>query len=327
VSLTDRDRKIMIGLAPILVLLAYWFLLLAPKREAASTAGAELSKQEQRLDTAKARSAQLGGAKTDFAADYEEMVRLGKALPTAVDMPTVIVQLEAAAKGTGIRFTRIATGERDESQAAATTAPPAAPGKGDGSQPAAAGGEAAGSAPGKAAETAGNAVNNANSASQDKAAAQSGVSGSDTQTSQTAKDGGLPVGGGSAPAAGGSAAAGSGAPGLDSVPLELEFQGQFFDLADFFHRLKRFVKLANDRIEVRGRLLSVEGLKFSSDPEIFPRLKAELKATIYLAPKTQGATNGASPQGPAQAQPASGSAPADAGGATPPPVPTATAAP
>ncbi len=173
-SLTDRDRKIMIAVAPILVLLAYWFLLLAPKREAASTAGAELSKQEQRLDTAKARSAQLGGAKTDFAADYEEMVRLGKALPTAVDMPTVIVQLEAAAKGTGIRFSRIATGERDESQAAATTAPPAAPGKGDGSQPAAAGGEAAGSAPGKAAETAGNAVNNANSASQGNAAAAVG---------------------------------------------------------------------------------------------------------------------------------------------------------
>ncbi len=65
------------------------------------------------------------------------------------------------------------------------------------------------------------------------------------------------------------------------------------------------MKLANDRIEVRGRLLSVEGLKFSSDPEIFPRLKAELKATIYLVPKTQGATNGATPQGPAQAQPAS----------------------
>ena len=47
-TLTDRDRKIMIALIPVLVLVAYWFLLLAPKREDASTAGDELAAQQQR---------------------------------------------------------------------------------------------------------------------------------------------------------------------------------------------------------------------------------------------------------------------------------------
>ena len=62
----------------------------------------------------------------------------------------------------------------------------------------------------------------------------------DTQTSSASKQGGLPVGGGSAGASTGDT--GSGVAGLDSVPLELEFRGGFFDLADFFHRLKRFVR-------------------------------------------------------------------------------------
>lgn len=326
-SLTDRDRKIVIGLAPLLVILAYWFLLLAPKRDAASTAGEELTKQEERLDGARSQAQRLDGAKTDFASDYTELVRLGKALPTSVDMPSLIVQLESAAKGTGIHFTRIATGERDQA-AAAATAPPAAPGKGDGSQPAAAGGESAGSAPGKAAEGAGNAVNGANASNAGNSAAQSGVDAKDTQTSQATKDGGLPVGGGAAEG-GAPGEGGSSAPGLDTVPLELEFQGAFFDLADFFHRLKRFVRLSGDQIDVRGRLMSVDGLKFSSDPQIFPRLKAELKATVYLSPKAQGATAGATPQGPDQTVPAGdgGAQPPTPSSPGAPPIPTATATP
>ena len=39
-SMSDRDRKIMLAIIPIVLLVAYWFLLLAPKREEASTAAA-----------------------------------------------------------------------------------------------------------------------------------------------------------------------------------------------------------------------------------------------------------------------------------------------
>ena len=42
---------------------------------------------------------QLAGALTDFAADYARMVRLGKAVPESADMPTLLVQLQAAAAG------------------------------------------------------------------------------------------------------------------------------------------------------------------------------------------------------------------------------------
>ena len=307
-KMSARDRKILVAILPLAVILGFWFLVLAPKRQEAAQAGEELAKQQQRLDAAEQSVQPLESAKANFASDYTQLVRLGKAVPTKVDMPTVIVQLEQAAKGTGISFQRIATGER----LPATTPAPAAPGAPAAPQGnAAPGGQPAASGPGQAAETAGNQVNNAN---QQSAAAeqQSGVQPGDTQTSTPAGEGGAaPAGAGAAPA------------GLDRVTLELEFEGSFFRLADFFHDLKRFVRAANNRIEVRGRLLTVESLNFLSDPEIFPRLRAEVGATIYLAPQAQGTTAGATPQGPAPATaPAGGTAPAPAA-----PNPTATATP
>jgi Tfp pilus assembly protein PilO len=299
----------------------YWFLLLAPKREAAAQASKDATEQTQRRDTAKAQAELARGAETDFANDYTQLVRLGKAIPSAVDMPSLIVQLESAAEGTGIRFTRIATGERDANAPAATPAP-ATGAPADGSAPVEAGGQTAQSAPGGAVESANNTSQAASQ--QADAASQSGVAPSDTQTS-TSSGSGLPVGGGAAtPAAPGTAA--TSPAGLETVPLELQFVGNFFNLADFFHDIKRFVRVANKNVLVSGRLVTVDGVQFDSDPEIFPRITAEVKATIYLSPKAEGTTAGATPQGPVGAAP--GTTPASGSdGSTPSPAPTATATP
>jgi Tfp pilus assembly protein PilO len=325
VNITDRDRKILLALVPVVLLMAYWFLLLAPKRQEASTASQELSTQQQRLDDARARLEAAKGAKQTFDASYAQIVRLGKAIPSTVDMPSLLVQLDAAAAGTGIHFTKIATGDRVQAAPAATTppatTPPAGSESGTTGTPAAAGGETAQSAPGGAAEAANNAQQTANQSG--AAAEQSGVPASDAQTS-TSSGGGLPVGGGTATGADGTA--GPAPAGLETVPLELEFVGNFFNLADFFHRVKRFVALTNENVVVSGRLLTVESVRWASEAEIFPRLRAAIKATIYLSPKAQGVTAGATPQGPTTGTPASGTTPAPAETPTPA-APTATATP
>jgi len=150
------------------------------------------------------------------------------------------------------------------------------------------------------------------------------VNPSDTQTS-TSSGGGLPVGGGAGtPGADGTTLVSG---GLETVPLELEFVGNFFDLADFFHDVKRFVHVANTNVLVNGRLITIEGVNFSSDQTIFPRVKAELKATVYLSPLSQGATAGATPAGPGTAPTTPAAAPATtppAGGSTPAPAPAST---
>jgi Tfp pilus assembly protein PilO len=318
VSLSDRDRKILLIIVPFVILAAYWFVLLAPKREAASAAKEQQVAQEQRRDTARELVRQATAAQTDFGGDYRELVRLGKAIPSQVDMPSLLVQLDEAAAGTGIKFTKITTGDRVAVVAPAPA--PADPNAAPGSTPAAAGGEPAQSAPGTAAEKANGAVATSNQAT--TAAEQSGVD----ATTSTASGSGLPVGGG-APGATDAAAAPAPA-GLETVPLELEFIGDFFNLADFFHDVKRFVNVVNTDVIVNGRLVTVEGVSFTSDPTLFPRIRAQLQATIYLSPKTQGATAGATPQGPATTTtPAStGTPPADSG-STPAPAPTAVATP
>ncbi len=343
-NMSDRDRKMLLAIVPLVLIVAYWFLLLAPKREEASKAQKDLTEQQQRLAAAKGVTSRAKGAKTSFAADYGEIVRLGKAIPARVDMPSLLVQLERAAEGTGISFTKITQGERTPLAAPASTTPPApgttppatgttppatgttptTPPAAGAAPPVAAGGAPAASAPGTAAEAANGAA--ATSDQANAAASQSGVTPADTSTS-TSTGGGLPVGG----AAGTVAADGSMVPaagGLETVPLQLEFVGNFFHLADFFHDVKRFVHVANTNVLVNGRLITIEGVNFSSDTTIFPRVKAELTATVYLSPLTQGATAGATPAGPATAPTTPAAAPTTpppADGSTPAPAPTPTA--
>ncbi len=300
-SITARDRKILLILLPVIVLGVYWFLILSPKRAEVSKANEDVAAQQAELDAAQQQLTQLKSIRGNFETEFASVVRLGKAIPSNVDMPSLLVQLDSAAKGTGIKFERITAGAR-------SAAPAAAPAAG-GTQPpdtangnAAPGGTPASSGPGKAAETAGNAVNTQNGASE-----KSGQL--DTTTSQSTKQGGLPVGGGGTP--GGAPADGtSGVAGLDTVPLELDFSGSYFDLSNFLHRMKRFVKVNNQHIKVSGRLITIDGmdLKLSG---FGGRLTATLKATVYLVPKAQGVAAGATPAGP-------GATPAAAGGQSTP---------
>lgn len=222
-SLTDRDRKILIVLAVVGALAGYWFLLLSPKREEVAKVEGQIAAQVQLRDAAVAQVQAAEAARASFASDYAEIVRLGKAIPTAVDMPSLLVQLDKAAKGTKIDFERMTAGQRTG---------------------AAAGGQ---------------------------------------------------------PASGGAAAPAAGAPpGLDTVPLDFSFTGDFFDLADFFHRLKRFVHVNDGQIVVRGRLMTIDSFTLGRS-ETGGDLSVSMKATVYLAPKAEGATAGATPSGPAPA--------------------------
>ncbi|HEX8857081.1 MAG TPA: hypothetical protein VF752_15920 [Thermoleophilaceae bacterium] len=308
-SMSSRDRKLILIIVPIVLLAAYWMLMLKPKRDEAAKLGKELTEQRQTRDDAVAQANTLGSMKDSFATDYVTLVRLGKAIPENVDMPSLLLQLDRAARGTHIDFGKIQVGERAAAAAAsgATPAPASTtPGAGNGSQPASAGGAQAQSAPGKTSENAANNVNNANAnIAQNQAANQAATNGQPAPAA------------GAAPAGGGAARTSS-APGLDTVPLDFTFTGRFFDLADFFHRLKRFVYVANNSISVQGRLMTIDNLQFATDQNDPKKLAATVHATVYLAPKAEGTTAGATPNGPApapaagapNAQPASGSTPA-----------------
>lgn len=313
-SLSSRDKKMVIVLVPVLLIGAFVFLVMKPKREEAVKAGKALEQQRDRLDQAVAREQQLRVAKQSFAADYTTVVRLGKAVPTSVDMPSVLVQLERASQGTGIEFGKIIPGARIPAAGGGASGGPT--GGSSSAAPVAAGGAQAQSGAGQATEKANNTAAGAN---QSAAASGNQSAETNTSTSQSSRPGGVPVGGGSTGQSGDGPA---GVPGLDTVPLELSFTGSFFDLADFFNRLKRFVRLANQELVVHGRLMTIDSFNFSSD-ESFPKIEAEISARVFLAPGDQGATAGASPSGPGAG---SGSAAGTPAGSAPSASPTPTAA-
>ncbi len=252
-TLTPRDKKIAMVLAPVVLVLGFWFLILSPKRSESAQLGEKLTKVEQTRDEAQAKAQRLEGARNDYAKDYATVVRLGKAVPSSVDMPSLLVQLDSAAKGTGIAFDSIKAGPRSTA-----TASGSAPGgtSNTGQPAAAAGGQKANTGPGQAAEKA----NDAKATSEKSSAAA----------------------GGSSASAG--AAGSSSAPGLDTVPLGFDFTGSFFDLADFFHEMKRFVQVANGKISVKGRLMTIDSMNFKATN--FPTINATVQAT--RVPLAQG---------------------------------------
>jgi hypothetical protein len=316
-NMTDRDRKILLSVIPLVLLLAYYFLLFSPRREEASKASKDLSAQQKRVTDAQAKVSQASASKTTFASDYTQMVRLGKAIPSKIDMPSLIVQLDQASNGTGIKFTKIATGARDAGATppAATDSSPSTggtSGNGSNGQPAsAAGGAQAQTGVGKSAEKANNtaASENKNAASASSTADAKAGGSSSSGSSGSTDSSGAPATGSAPP------------PGLETVPLDLEFEGNFFNLADFFHKLKRLVYVKGNNVAVSGRLVTIDSIKYSSDPDLFPKIKAELTATVFLSPQTQGTTAGATPAGPGAPSTTPAAAPS---GASSPPAATAT---
>jgi hypothetical protein len=290
VTLSDRDRRILLIIVPIVVVIAYYFLLLAPKRDDLKTARDEQHSAEAARDQAVAQAAQLEQARQTFAADYAAVVRLGKAIPDTVDAPSLLVQLDRASHGTHIDFDSVTFGGRASATVptATTTTAAQAPPQPNGN--AAAGGAPAQTGLGGATESAGNAVNQGNQASANAGGTDTT---STTSTSATTGTTGTPAAPATATAS------------LDTVALTFNFAGSYFDLADFFHRLKRFVYVANNQVFVRGRLMTIDTLTFAPGGGTTGttgsggQLTATVGATVYLSPKTEGVTGGATPQGPA----------------------------
>ena len=111
-NITERDKKILMLLIPVVLIAAYWFLLFAPKREESAAIQEKLTQAETEQQTAESQASSVSGAKSSFASDYTTVIRLGKAVPSTVDMPSLMMQLDRAARGTGIDFDKISTGER-----------------------------------------------------------------------------------------------------------------------------------------------------------------------------------------------------------------------
>lgn len=296
-----NELTILLSLAGIGLLVAFWLVVLAPKRQEAASLKDDVDQLHAQLDEARQSVAAGRQTRESFPADYRKLVVLGKAVPQDNDQASLLVQLQNLANRSGVEFQSI-----DLSSDTSTTSTTSATGT---STTPTTSTTASGTSAGSSDTT--STASPSSTSSGEPASAPGPVA---TEASAAA----LPIG------------ASIGSAGLPVMRYEVKFNGGFFQIADFMKRLDAMVRTEHGAVVVTGRLLTVDSFTLSpivktgkTDPA--PSLTADLFVTTYVTPADQGLAAGATPSGPAPASaPPASPTPASS---TTPTAPTSASAP
>ncbi len=107
--------------------LAFWVLLLSPKREEASELSSEAGQLQVALSEAQAKAAEATAARQEFPSDYRQLVVLGQAVPAEDETSSLLVEMSAIAKATHVTFDSIQLESSGSSSPEAVSTPPPAP--------------------------------------------------------------------------------------------------------------------------------------------------------------------------------------------------------
>ena len=103
--------------------------------------------------------------------------------------------------------------------------------------------------------------------------------------------------------------------GAQTIPINLMFQGNYFELADFLFRLRSLVSVRGGTLDATGRLFVVNSVSFSEGEKKFPQIAATLTVAAYVYGSPTSAAAAAAPPVAPATPPAS---PAPANPDTPP---------
>lgn len=70
--------------------------------------------------------------------------------------------------------------------------------------------------------------------------------------------------------------------GYSALPINLTFEGNYFDLTDFLFRLRNLVRVRDGELSADGRLFTLEAISMDEGPGGFPEIQAELTVTAYV---------------------------------------------
>jgi type IV pilus assembly protein PilO len=92
--------------------------------------------------------------------------------------------------------------------------------------------------------------------------------------------------------------------GYTALPINLAFEGNYYDLTDFLFRIRNLVTVRDGELQADGRLFTLDTLSLQEGPAGFPEIAASLTMTAYyysttppaapaipVAPTTSGATD------------------------------------
>lgn len=128
--MTNRDRLVAIGLGAVVILAAFWFLVVSPERKQATELDQQVASAQQTLSSAQSRLASARTAEAAYQADYAAVVRMGESVPPTPEVPSLVYELDQLSKQKSVEFNSVSSssaGSGSTTASAATTAAASTP--------------------------------------------------------------------------------------------------------------------------------------------------------------------------------------------------------
>ena len=124
--MSGRDRVIGMVIAVLVVIAAGWVLLVSPERKKADKLNGEVSTAQSAVSTAEGELTSAQAARSKYADAYAAVVHLGKAVPPAQEVASLMYQMASVTTDKHIGFESIQSGSGASASSAGTTTPAAA---------------------------------------------------------------------------------------------------------------------------------------------------------------------------------------------------------
>lgn len=105
-----REMYIIAGVVAVVLVVAWYFLLFSPKQSEQNDLQSQIDTQQTTLATAQQEVIRLESYKKTAPQSRAEIVRLGKMLPQAEGIPSLIIELTRTADASGVDLTTISRG-------------------------------------------------------------------------------------------------------------------------------------------------------------------------------------------------------------------------
>src|SRR5262249_36715159 len=104
----SNERLIFVGVAIVALIVGFYLLVLAPKRQQASELSDQIDQLHASISQAEQQTTYGEQARADFPKYYGRMVVLGKAVPAQADTSSLLVQMNSLSNQSKLDFRSIA---------------------------------------------------------------------------------------------------------------------------------------------------------------------------------------------------------------------------
>jgi Tfp pilus assembly protein PilO len=124
-SSTSSTRTIIAIFVVVGLAVAFWAILLGPKRNEADELGTKVEAEQATLSQAQSAVVVGEEARHQFSKNYKQLVVLGQAVPAGDETASLLVELNKVADKTGVRFNSIKLSSAGSSEGSEAEAAPA----------------------------------------------------------------------------------------------------------------------------------------------------------------------------------------------------------